>query len=415
VTPARSTFVLPVTSADNPEVILHRTDTIALAPTADARPVATAAVLDYCTPPVLAPRESTLPRIIGFDLARALAILGMLVEHCCQVFGPKAPVGFGAIFLRFTDGRASAVFVVLAGAGVSLLGRGHDRAEVRATLFRRGSLLFLLGMLNRMIYPGDILRLFGVTMMAAGVLNALRRKHLLAIAAACVLVFPALYFAGLYVPFLDYNLHWDDYNPVYHDPWSLDGTIRSLFYNGFRPVFPWAGLLIFGMWLGRLDVRRPAVRGKLILWGLGIMTFAEVLSRVGLRLWLAYPLGVSAETIRDVLDEGSMPPMPPFVLAVTGMAMLIIGLCLAIGARWPQWRALRALSATGQMALTWYILHILIGAAIVHYYGWHYVGGSIRVGVTLGLLSFGVIVVASAYWRRYFKYGPLEYLLRAVS
>jgi uncharacterized membrane protein YeiB len=424
MTPAQTQFGPPVPSTDNAGVILSRNQTIvhpavgepAVAPLRAAPPSSPRPSPEL--EPVLAPRESSSPRIIGFDFARAVAIFGMLVEHCCQVFGPRQPVGLGAVFMGMSTGRASAVFVVLAGAGVSLLGRSSRGANVHVTLFRRGSLLFMMGMLNRIIWPGDVLRLFGVTMMVAGVLHrVLGRRGLLLASGACVLAFPALYFAGLGWPVLDYNTHWNWDTSQYADAWSFDGIVRNLFYNGFRPVFPWAGLLLFGMWVGRLDVRLPKVRRNLIVWGLVVFALAETLSRVALavlmRRWGGN--GYWADIIRDMFAEGSLPPMPPFVLSVTGMATMVIGLCLTVGARWPRWRPLPALSATGQMALSWYIIHIAIGAGIVHYYGWHYIGGSIHVGIILAVLSFGVIVVASAYWRRHFRYGPFEYLLRAVS
>jgi uncharacterized membrane protein YeiB len=416
ITPATGPVLSTAPLTDNQGVILHRTDVMtAAAATVTVRPP-DVTVLAPPLPPA-APERS--PRIIGFDLARALAIMGMLIEHCAQVFGPREAAGLGALFLRLLDGRASGVFVVLAGVGVSLLGRGHDRAEVRATLLRRGSILFLVGVLNRVIWPGDILRLFGVTMMAAGLLSGVGRRWLLALAVGCVVVFPVVFAIGTAVPWFDYDRNWDWGVPWYRNAWTADGFFRGLFYNGYRPVFPWGGLLLFGMWLGRLDVRRPVVRWRILGWGVAGLLSVETISYVALRVMRKYPMGFSEDTVGQVFDTGSMPPMPPFMLSVTATALIVIGLCLIAGARWSvtglRARALRALSSTGQMALTWYVLHIAAGAMIVRHFGWHYRGGSVAGGLAIGLIAFAMMVVASAAWRRRFNYGPFEYLLRAAS
>src|SRR5437763_250264 len=60
-------------------------------------------------------------RIQGYDVARALAILGMVVVHFgLVVAGPATKSGWLAALLRFLDGRAAALFVALAGVGLTL-------------------------------------------------------------------------------------------------------------------------------------------------------------------------------------------------------------------------------------------------------------------------------------------------------
>src|SRR3712207_1551848 len=100
-------------------------------------------------------RELSAPRVVGYDVARALAIFGMVVVHFTLVMSGHTysaaaarPRWVGAV-LHFLDGRAAAAFVVLAGIGVTLgscgVVAGGEVAAVRAArvrLVRRG--LFLL-------------------------------------------------------------------------------------------------------------------------------------------------------------------------------------------------------------------------------------------------------------------------------
>jgi hypothetical protein len=88
-------------------------------------------------------------RILGVDAARALALVGMFATHILplRAGGAETPTGLIA------DGRASALFAVLAGLGVAFssggtrrpaCGRAHLAAA--AALLTRGALVGLLGL-----------------------------------------------------------------------------------------------------------------------------------------------------------------------------------------------------------------------------------------------------------------------------
>lgn len=361
-------------------------------------------VLEHAT----AAEAPSTARIIGFDIARALAILAMVVDHCAQVLGPRQPVGWSGKLLGLMDGRPSAIFVILAGVGVTLLNRRQSAAELRAVLFRRGAFLLAIGFINQTIWIGDILRLFGVTMMVAGLLVVLSSRALLATAIAVMLTFPVLWLC------VDYNARWDWDTFTYHGLWTPAGAFRNLFYDGLRPVIPWGGLLILGMWIGRLDTTRASVRRRMLLWGVGLTAAAETVSHYALAYWLDHPHGFNEDTIRSICETASMPPLPIFVLSVTGTALTFIALALMVGHRWKDAAFIRPLQATGQMAFTWYLFHVAIGAMWVWRRGWHS-AGTLTSGILFGVVFFCFLVVLSALWKRHFRYGPMEWVLRNVS
>ena len=127
-------------------------------------------------------------RILGYDVARALAMLGMIVVHFGLVMAadPTRPA-WSAMIMHLLDGRAAATFVVLAGVGLTLRSRRAVAAEdpraiapVRATLIRRGLFLLAMGFVNLVIWPGDILRVYGVSLIvAAGLVTASDRRLLM--------------------------------------------------------------------------------------------------------------------------------------------------------------------------------------------------------------------------------------------
>jgi uncharacterized protein len=347
-------------------------------------------------------------RVVGYDVARALAICSMMLDHCSQALGPRATAGWGMRVLEFLDGRASATFIVLAGVGVTLLGRRKTPTELRRTLLRRGALLLVIGLFNQAIWAGDVLRVFGVSMMFAGLIIGLRPRALLGACALLLLSFPVL------MQFINYDSHWNWETMRYAGLWTRTGMFRNVFYDGFRPVIPWAGLLVFGMWLGRLDVSRPRVRWMMVGIGIGLTITVEVGSKLMLPLLLKHPGPIAELTLRDWLDVGSMPPMPPFMLSVTGTALVMIGGALIVGARFADARPVRALVSTGQMTLTWYLSHILLGAVVVHFMGWHR-ASSMAYALFAGASLFVVAVIGSTLWKQRWRIGPMEWVLRSVG
>lgn len=77
-------------------------------------------------------------RLRGIDAARAIAVLGMVTVH----FGPRpAPDTTFVGLYGISHGRASVLFVLLAGVGVALLVGGHSRGRpslARGRLVLRG-------------------------------------------------------------------------------------------------------------------------------------------------------------------------------------------------------------------------------------------------------------------------------------
>ena len=100
-----------------------------------------------------------------------------------------------------------------------------------------------------------------------------------------------------------------------------------MFYNGFRAAFPWLGLFLVGMLIGRKDLRSPTVQRMFFWSGITIWLTAELTS-FGL-LSLTLPLGSPAgqKDLLAILGTNSLPPMPLFLLAAGGFATAFIFGC----------------------------------------------------------------------------------------
>jgi uncharacterized membrane protein YeiB len=355
-------------------------------------------------------------RLAGFDVARSLAIFGMIIVHFTLVMTDGTPPEkWSEILLQILDGRPAATFVILAGIGATLMakkaadsGAAGARATVETVLRRRGLLLLAFGFLNLAIWQGDILRIYGVSLLVVPWLVWRGARALLLTGLAFVLGFCLL------LALVDYDRNWDWNTMTYHRLWTPSGLSRSLFYDGFRSVFPWTGLLILGIWLGRLDWSASDTPRKVITWGLAMVMASSAVS-FGILNWLgAHPQpGLDRATANALFGLQSMPPLPIFLLNAVGCALLAIGASVAVERRWKDVWPVSALAATGRMAFTWYMAHIVLGLGGVIVLGWTKTSPWRALGAATGF--FAIAVAVSVWWRRHFSSGPLEYMLRSVG
>ncbi|MEU5540605.1 heparan-alpha-glucosaminide N-acetyltransferase domain-containing protein, partial [Streptomyces sp. NPDC020362] len=329
---------------------------------------------------------SSTERLIGVDLARGLAVLGMYSVHVGPDVSVGGPVGF---LLETARGRSSALFALLAGFSLVIItgrpcprtGRAGRQAVGRVVI--RAVVLVMLGYaLSALDTPIDvILSFYGVLFLAVLPLHRMRVATLALIAAAGALVLPQILYL---VQKAIEDGTWPD-AVIAADPLAritgTDGLIELLF-TGEYPVLTWMPFLIAGMAVARLDLGRPGVRSRLALVG-GVCT---VLGYGG--SWLALRLvphalsavaaatdGGSAssawwsDTVGD--PEGSTPPAWLLVAAPhsqttfsivgnMGVALVVLSTCLALSGGMPRLsRSAAPLAAVGRTALTLYVLHIV--------------------------------------------------------
>lgn len=356
-------------------------------------------------------------RVIGFDLARTFAVFGMVLVNFKVVMGaerngPDWLVQLAGLF----DGRAAALFVVLAGVGIALMSRrGRENGDAtlltanRRTLLKRATFLFVVGLLYTPLWPADILHFYGVYIALATLVLGASAKRMVLCIALVVTAFVVM------INTLDYNIGWNWLTLSYSGFWTPAGMLRHMFFNGFHPVLPWVGFLLLGMLLGRVDLASsPRARRRVFLWGMGVMIAAESISWIFVN---HFSKGASFLERLDVLSlygTDPMPPMPLYMFAAGGLACSIIAVMVALGERFSHARWISPLAATGQLALTLYVAHVVVGMGILEAAGC--LENQSLAFAFLATASFCVAsVLLSFLYRRFFKRGPLEALMRFIT
>ncbi|MEM1218189.1 MAG: heparan-alpha-glucosaminide N-acetyltransferase domain-containing protein [Bacteroidota bacterium] len=234
--------------------------------------------------------KTTKKRIIGIDVARALAVIGMIIVNFKVVFGETGDHWIKP-FANFFYGKAAAVFVVLAGVGLALMTNSAVKAQDpeklkkgRIGILKRALFLFVIGLSYSAIWPADILHFYGIYMLLTLFFINRSGQQILLGTAALVLLFPVL------LLFFDYEQGWIFELWHYTDFWTPEGFFRNLFFNGFHPVIPWAAFMLFGLWYGRQNLydeaflRRSFIVSALVFLGIqGLSLILSPLFPVGTR------------------------------------------------------------------------------------------------------------------------------------
>ncbi|MGP1908002.1 DUF418 domain-containing protein [Metabacillus sp. JX24] len=314
-------------------------------------------------------------RIVGLDIARFIAIVGMVIVHAStdlvvlpierlhpdmSITPPETPLWAYYLQIIFTE-RARPLFIFLAGIGISvLMSRKGRKAKV---LVIRAVYLLSLGIILVIIGWSDIiLCIYGFMFFLAAGIYRLRSG---------TLIFISLLLFVLPFPF----------------------TIESGFY-GTSYILSQVSFFLIGLVVGRQSLRNMKTKNQLLMAG----AILETIGLVGLYLKQGSLLGV---------EKGSPTLIALSGISAFGFCFLILSLCLKV-----KGTSLlsKLIAVTGGMPLTVYSLHAVLFTILSH-----------TLKLNLGhatFISFGYIIFAligTNLWARLGHKGPLETLMRRVS
>lgn len=332
-------------------------------------------------------------RYIGLDMARAIAILGMIIVN----LGPHLLDGPASLAVRSAYGRASVLFVVLAGISVALMtcrpASSSSTVSPAVGLAWRGLLLLFLGLLLQPLPHGAnvILPLYGALFFAAILLDRLPSRWLLALAGTWVIVGPLMWIA------LREDRPATDGTPTLGD--SPAAILSGVLLTGAYPLIAWAAPFIFGMWLGRLNLRERRTQ-----WGITVVGAVTSFGAFGMAHLLIRIMGepdittVGFDWLHTAYGHSHT---PLWLLSASGTAMLLIGVMLLLTPLLG--KTAGPLAAAGRMPLTAYVIHLLLLALWVPQRP-----PTTAQGLGVSLVMFAGILVFALVWFRFLRRGPLE-------
>ncbi|MGJ8662417.1 MAG: DUF418 domain-containing protein [Marinicella sp.] len=341
-------------------------------------------------------------RLEGLDLARYLALIGMVIVNFDVVMAsPKLNSSAGLASLL--QGRAAALFVVLAGIGFGLAANNKPWFDTFRITIKRVVFLLAAGMINASIFQADIIHYYAFYFLFAVFILPLSNRFLTFIIIGMMLTFV------LMVVLLNYDQGWDWNNYHYLDFWTVEGFIRNLFFNGWHPVFPWLSFLLAGVALSRLSLQSSATQLKMVAIGLSVFLLTSWVSQQ----MMDYIVTTDAEAA-ILFGTEPIPPMPLYLLAAGSLAIATIGCCLLFEPWLRSTKLLGLFTPAGKQTLTWYIIHIILGMGALESMG--RISNQTHEQALLASSLFCVLATVVAYlWNLKFKQGPMEALMRKLT
>lgn len=353
------------------------------------------------------------PRIVGLDVARALAVIGMVGAHLGGLDNEPLVWWRPSSWDSLARGYPSILFALLAGISLALLS-GRDRPPVdpdairrlRLRLVGRGAAIFAIGAALELLGTpvAVVLGLYGVVFVVAPLFVLWTTPRLLAAAAVLALVGPLAVAVVRLVSL------------------GSDGPSAGLVL-GYFPITVWLVPVLVGLAVGRAGVTRTAVLRTLAGAGVVLVAGGRLLAtltpatpgtdsmaaeRATSYLERLHARGSVGGLVHDWLASTAHSGGLAEILDGTGAALVAVAICVLLGRR--AGVALVPLAALGSLPLTGYAAHLLVVSAVMGGPGGS-IGGNpwLWAGTTVGL------VVGCLGWALLAGQGPLERWVARVA
>ena len=349
-------------------------------------------------------------RIAGYDLARSLAVFGLVVANFSH------SVDHIDLYWLHThiQGGATATFLVLGGIGVSLLTQraritdaAHKSADSRKRLIKRAASLLVVGICCNLIWQANFLCFYSICIAIGALLLTASNRWLWSLAFVFAVMF------AVFLSIFKYKVGWNWDTLWKGDPWTIEVILFRAFLYRFHLIFYWITFLLIGMWLGRRNVHHFRVRGVVFFGGIAVALIPACTSWLLIH-YVPWLISGWHPSVSDLFSKAiGMLFTPVYLLGICGIATAIIGGSLMLTQKYPDAKWTRPFIATGQLALTLYVAHLIIGRGILKALG--VLDKTLPLAIGSAVIFCICAVVFSHFWRKRYDRGPLEWGMRRIT
>jgi len=385
-------------------------------------------------------------RIVSLDVLRGFAVLGILVMNIQMFSMPDAayfnPYAYGNlqgldywVWLLshiLVDTKFMSIFSMLFGAGLVLMAERMEASGRRPgpVHYRRMVILILVGLAHAwLLWTGDILFSYAMCGLLVYLFRRKGPKTLIALGIVSVGVASALaMLTQISLPYwppeqlAEMSEMWapsaatlSEALETFRGGWSTQNAIR--FENAavmqtvvFLTSVSWraGGMMLIGMGLYKMGVFHATLAKRTYWWMIGVGVV------VGIPMVL---LGVRYMNATDWAFETGFFGGRQFnywasILVALGWVGVVMLACLRLQGG----RLYSAFAATGQMALTNYLLQTIICTTLFYGHGFGLYGNVERTGQILIVFAVWAAQLAwSPWWLARFRFGPFEWLWRTLT
>lgn len=348
------------------------------------------------------PSASTAPsqvplRLSGLDMARAVAILGMVCIHTRTKLGLYGETT-NAIdtWLNRLEGKPAALFFVLAGMSLGHWARARPLRESYAIGTRKAAALFLLGLAHLHYWNWDVLHIHAAFSVLG--LALIRAPRYCSVAVACATLLATLWI----------RQRVDAY--AICDPWTPPGMWACLVYSGLYPITPWFWFFVVGLIAREFIVLAPRHCTLIVLVGVMVGLGVETLA-----YWIRQLARHHSEIAEYAVGFMTWPRPARWGFLVSGTAwsLAIVAGCSLAAMRGAGSIQLRVWATIGRQSLSLYLAHSMLLTIVGDHRWLEDAGPSGGLAISGGL--FAILAGAAWWWSTRSSRGPIEELLHIAS
>ena len=393
-----------------------------------------------------------MKRIDVLDALRGFSLLGVIVIHMIQKFGIRN-ISSDIIYFNFpfldtsstwfayniVMGRFINIFAFLFGVSFYIQMKSAESKNISFNIFfiRRMVFLFLLGILIHSIYNVEILSVYAIFGLILLLIKKINKYILILFTILLITGGPRVYQTinhnrGISTEIVEENRNRNIYNretPQHLENPSLINTVKHNYQsrlNGkinyqfgmFGRGYLTLGIFIIGYLVGRSRYLEKLGKNKKLTVRLLLLS---VLSFIGITLLLNQFPNTNTRLLfspgNNLIDNNLI-----FVKAMEDTALVLSSFILGLGfiVLYQNSRIqsiLNILSPYGRTALTNYTLQGVFG--LVLFAPWALGPFFSKYGnfslIIIGLLIYFLQMIASNYFLKKYRYGPLEWIWRCVT
>lgn len=407
-------------------------------------------------------------RVISIDALRGFALIGILVVNTLffafplmTALSPPWTDNSGAegsigdwsswwIISLFFQYKFMTIFSILFGVGAAIQ---WQRARLLGTSFdtffiKRMAILFVFGMIHALFFwYGDILAVYAMCGIWLLLFCRLSNRALIPLVVG-LLVFTALLSGGFTVLDLEAtNQAQNTSLPASENDAQSHSGFNAILASNFDPKSeiwstaeqrayqegPYQDLLVFRAitWTMYIVITMLTTGWHIMaMFALGVVLYRSgFFGDSGARLrriaiYLGLPIGLLVESICCLVQMEYLQEQPSHQIWIMmvhelsvplvsmGYAGLVINLVRSGALQW----MIHALSCTGRMALTNYLLETMVMTSVFYYYGFGLFGSVDRIYlIPVALATWTMLALVSVAWLGAYRQGPIEWLWRRLA
>ncbi len=343
-----------------------------------------------------------------------MAIIGMVIVNTRTIITAQTlETRWVYSMINPITGRAAAIFVMLAGAGMVM---AYDRVPafakplLKTRMIIRAIILYAIGFLLMRIWNADILHYYTAYLIGGVILLERRTKQIAAI--LWMLVVVSMPICAL----VSYDYEGGDIIATLFGQGPFATMADYFFLSTYYPVLPWFCFFLIGMLLGRLE-RLPGKRVFYIIFAcssVGVITIEFLSALLNAETIAGRWIDIEMPSWRAFSLSEAFPVGPLYLLSASASSLALIAFLRIWPERTQPSRQLSPMVAFGRLSLTFYISHILIGHACDRWIVSRQQTVSSHETLLFTAIFILVGIVFAKWWMHHFQRGPLEMVVNQL-